>query len=1009
MYQFAIRRPITTLMFALALCFFGVMAQNRMPVSLFPDVDIPVVTITTTYKGANPETIESKVTDKIEEAIGGIDGMDQIFSTSAQNLSYVTAQFVLSKDIEVAVNDVRDKLSALNLGSEVDKPIIQKFDVGAAPVLSIFLSSTTKESTELMKHADQVIKPLLQRIQGVGKVNLVGYKERVVQILPDPFEMNRLGLDYRDIAAKIGAENLKIDGGRLIASKHEWKITTDADATLIEELGNIQILPGILLKEIAKVQDGLQEARSFASFGESPGVILEIQKISGSNEIAIAQGIKERLPYLRSLSEGYELSIMRDTTQYIQDSIDDARFDLLLGGVLATLIVLLFLRNLTVTLVAFLSLPISILGTFAIMSATGQSLNLLTLIALTLSIGIIIDDAIVVIENIYKKLEEGMERSKAALEGVREIGFSIIAISAMLLSVFVPVANMGGVVGRFFTSFGVTVSTAIIISYIVVITFIPMISSLIANPEQNRFYRLSEPFFVALDRTYLKILEGVLRFRYWIVLAIFLLFAFSLSLAGKLGMNFMPDEDKSEFELFIKAQPGISIEEMHRQSALIQEELLGVPEVRQSVLYIGYTTQQKVYESKIYVKLSEIHERTRSQDEIMQELRRHFSQRAGLTLSLSPIPNISGGENNSPFKVIFTAQTTEQAKEVADRFTSILRTMKGAINIQDDLEAYSPEYRLTLRREALARLNLTAQEVATSIMRAFSGDQPIAYYREKGKEYDIILRLEGENRADIASLSRLQLRLDSGEMLSLEGIAMIEEREAITSIKRKDRQRQVMVSAYLDKGGLSLGELVNAMEERKEEWLLEGVSYDLSGDIKNMKETSEAFGIAMIIAIVMIYLILASLYESLLQPLIIMTALPLSFTGAFLALFVSGQTQSLFSLMGLLLLLGMVGKNSTLLVDVANHKLRAGASVKEALLGAGESRLRPILMTTIAMVFGMLPLAISQGAGSAAKAPMGITMIGGLIISMILSLLIVPAIYSILAPLDQKLRRFYER
>lgn len=1018
MSKFAITRPITTLMFALVLIFFGAQALKRISVSLYPNVDVPVITITTFYPGANANTVEGKVTDKIEEAISGIDELEKITSTTADNVSIVVAEFELSKPIEVAANDVRDKVSTVSFGSEVKSPIIEKFNVGGAPVISLFVTPknknlTQKELLALNTHTDSNIKPLLQRIKGVGKVNMVGYLDREVKILPNPSLLNKYNLSYMDLAKAINAQNIEIDGGRIIAQNNEWKILTKADATSIKELENIILTNDIKLGDIAKIQDSLQEQRTASNVesqsAKGAGILLEVQKITGANEIDIAKEVRKIFPFLQEISKDYELVILRDTTQYIQKSVDSVRFDLILGAILAVCIVFIFLRNFSVTIIASLSIPTSIMGTFAFMEAFGMTLNLATMIAITLAIGIIIDDAIVVIENIYKKLEGGLDRENAAYSGVREIVFALITISAMLLAVFIPIANMSGVVGRFFISFGITLSVAIIISFIIVITLIPMLGSKFGSNAQSAFYIKTEKYFKALESLYHKTLLQVLKYKILVISAIFALFFLSLFLLRFLGIEFLPSEDKSEFDIKIIAKPGISFSKMQEQSLAIQKELSKSSEVEYSILNIGYTAEKKVYEAKIYTRLVPLNKREKSQNEVILDLRNRFvpySRDFGVDITLIEIPQISLGDDDSPFAMAVYSLNEDLLQKSVKNVMDFMEKSGKYRDIHTDLKPLTPQTLLKVNQAMAQKYGFSAKEIALAIRSAFSDAQEISYFRESGKEYDI--KLLTLKRDSLKDLKYLTLRNAKGENVFLEGLVSIEEMGATTSIKRYDRNRSVMVYANLAPS-VSLGEATSYVDKNANVWLQNGVNYKIEGYAKYMQQTITAFIVAMISAFFLIYFILASLYESLLQPFIIMITLPLSFTGAFLALFLSGESISLFSIMGLMLLMGMVGKNATLIIDVANEKRKEGATMQEAILQAGTLRLRPILMTTIAMIFGMLPLAFTSGAGSGIKSPMGIAMIGGLIVSMLLSLLIVPAFYKILAPLDDKLRLFYQK
>ena len=1018
MSKCAIAHPISALMFVLALVFFGVSALKNLSVSLYPNVDVPVITITTIYPGANPEVIEGKVTDKIEEAISGVESLKKITSTSADSVSIVVVEFELEKDINIAANDVRDKVSTISFGSEVKSPIIEKYDVGGAPIISLFLSHKKKiqnmqEILDLHLHADLNLKPLIQRIKGVGRVNLVGYLEREIKIRPNPTALNKYNLSFTDIARAINIQNIEIDGGRLIADTKEWKLLTKADASKVQDLGNIIIANGVKLSDIAEIIDSTKEQRSFSNLamgGENgSGILLEVQKISGANSIEIADSIKEILPSLQEMRTEYDLRIVRDTTNYIRDSIYAVELDLIFGAFLAVFIVFVFLRNGRITFIASLSIPTSIMGVFALMYGFGMTLNLATMIAITLAIGIIIDDAIVVIENIYKKIEQGEERKKAAYDGVREIGFALIAISCMLLAVFIPVANMSGVTGRFFTSFGITLAASIVISYLVVITFIPMLSARLVDTQslQSRFYLWSEKYFKALEQFYQTTLRWVLSHKAIVIGGILGVFVCSLLLISRLGVEFLPSEDKAEFDIKLTHKPGITLEEMQHQALAIQKYLENLSEVEYSILNIGFTAEQKVYEAKIYVRLVPYNKRKRTLLEIIEHLREYyksFSEQFSMEIAIIEIPQISLGEDDSPLQLAVYSQDSQKLESSVIKIQSLMQQSGKYRDIHTDIKAKTPQLQFTINRALAAQYGFSAKEIALALNSAFSGAQEVSYYRENGKEYDIVLL--SPKKDSLQDMRYLSLRNAQGQNVFLDGLVDIKEVGATTNIKRYDRQRSVMVYANLS-AGVSLGEATSYLEDSKAQWLESGVYYKVEGYAKYLKETNAAFIVAMISALFLIYFILAALYESLLQPLIIMITLPLSFTGAFLALFVSGESLSLFSIMGLMLLMGLVGKNATLIIDVANEKRDEGLEIDAAIIKAGVLRLRPILMTTIAMVFGMLPLAFAGGAGSGIKSPMGIAMIGGLLIAMLLSLLIVPAFYKLLAPLDTRLRQWY--
>ena len=1005
MYKFAISRPITTFMFVFALVFFGYTQIQKMPIAFLPNVDYPVVSVITNYDQGSTEIIESKITDKIEEAISGISGIDIIRSDTSKNQSVVIAQFELSKPVEEAANDVRDKVSTVDLPKEANKPIIEKFSSSSAPIITLFLSTKLDNLDKLMLHANEVVKPVLQSIEGVGKVEIAGFRDKVLKIYPDTTLLSKYNLDLNDLSSKIDEENIKKDGGRVVQEKEELNISIDSDAINVEQLENIKIKDGVRLKDVAKVEETIEDERTFAKYNEQKGVLLQVKKISGANEVNIAKSVREKIPYIKGLSNDFDINLLFDTTNFIESTYKSVQFDLILGCFLASLIVFVFLRNFTFTIIAAISLPISILGVLAIMGWSGQTLNILTLTALTLSIGIIIDDAIVVIENIYKKLELGKSRYEAALEGVREISFSVLAISAMLLAIFIPIANMSGIVGKFFKSFGITIVASVIISYIVAITVIPMISSLLVNPKHSKFYLMTESIFLSMDRIYKNLLTKAIKFKFVTLISGFSIFAISIILSSNLGMVFMPKEDRSQFEVIIKANANISMEEMKKTTINIQKELLSISEVDYSSLTIGLNGN--IYESSIYVRLVPIDKRAKTQRQIMEEIRHKSKTFENIEINVNETDDMnSGAEIMTPFQLILKANDSKLAEESANKLIDYLKTINGTTNIQNNIQPKKDELSIEILKQNSSKFGVKSSDIANVIAMAYSGEITISNFNKNGKEYDIVMRLSDDLRTNIDVINQLNVKNDKEELIPLSSLININTKQLASVIKRYNRQKQVTVGTDM-KDGLALDTLINLVVENKDKWLLDGVTYTFEGDAKDMQDTSDAFGVAIVAALIMIYLILASLYESPLQPIIIMSAMPLSFTGAFLGLYLANMNMSLFSMMGLFLLLGLVGKNSTLIVDAANRNRENNTTLDEAIIQAGISRLRPILMTTISMCLGMLPLALSIGEGSSIKAPMAISVISGLIISTMLSLFVVPALYKLIAPLDDKIRKLY--
>lgn len=1008
MYKFAINRPITTLMYVVSLVIFGLMSYKSMPSALFPNVDFPIVTIKTVYPGAEAGTVESQVTDKIEEAVSSIGGVDNIISTSSEGISVVTVKFFLERDINEATNDVRDKVAAVIMPKDAQTPLVSKLDIGSASIINIFLTAKNESMQNLMLFADEKVKPRIQKINDVGGVNIIGYKDREIKIFPDPQLLNKFGITVSELNNIVARENIKIGGGKLITKTQEFILKTKADALSVHELENIKIKDSIKLKDIARVSDTMSDAKSYSSYDGVEGVMLEIQKISGTNTIEIVENVKKVIPELQGYAkDNYGVMMVNDTTPFIIHSLEDVEFDLIYGAILAVIIVFVFLRNMTITLVSALSIPASIMGTFALMNFMGFDLNKMTLIGLTLAIGIIIDDAIVVIENIYKKMEGGMGKFEASVEGTKEMAFTILAISAMLLAVFIPVSFMSGIVGKFFESFAMTVGFAVIISYTIALSFIPSLSARVLHKGENKFYNKTEPIFKALEKAYEKILKFVLRFKIITLIVVFLVFFASLSLFPKIGMDFIPKEDKSELEIKIKADSGVSLEEMIRKSKEVEKLIKADENVVYTTLSIGYNTASEKHKALMYVKLVEKDKRELNQEEVTQRLRAKMKQfDKDMFITAAAIPNIKGAGVSVPYQIVLKSDSFEDLEVAKNKLIEHLRKKEGFVDIDTNLDDAKPQIDINILRQNANRLGISASQIAEAISTAFSSDLEISYFEENGKQYNITLRFDDANRVSIDDIKKIQLRANNGEFVYLDGLVTFTHSKSLTSINHFDRQRQVTI--YADLFGLDLGGAVAYTRESIDELMPEGVTYRFTGFAEEMEKTGKAFGVAIGLSVILMFIILAVLYESLIQPIIIMMALPLSIIGVMLALYASGLQFSLFVMIGFMLLMGMVGKNAVLLVDFANNAVESGKDADSALIEAGEKRLRPILMTTIAMVFAMLPLAVGDGLGSETKAPMAISIIGGLLSSMVLTLLIVPVMYRLINPFDRWLRKFYE-
>ena len=1005
MYKFAINRPITIIMGVMTFIVFGIISFRTMPVNLFPQVDFPLVTIQTVYSGADVSTVESKVTDVIEEAVSGIDGIDKLFSTSYSGFSVVTIQFDLEKDLNEATNDVRDKIGSLMLPQEVEKPIVQKLGESGT-VITLFVASKDGDIPAMMRFADEQLKPRLQRLKGVGAVNIVGFQEREIRVFVNPFLLKKYNLTTLDLERKIQNLNLAMGAGKIVNQKEEITLKTKGDASTIEQLKELLVLPGVRLGDIARVEDGLSDIESYSEYDGKVGVALEVKKMSGENTLDIIKSVYEQMPtFLELAGDKLELQLIGDQSEKILVNIDNVKFDLLYGAILAVIIVFLFLRNVRTTIISALSLPTSIIGTFAVINWLGYDFNKLTLIGLTLAIGIFIDDAIIVIENITKKIEEGAEPFKASLDGIAEIAFSVMAISAVLLSVFIPVAFMDGIVGMFFNSFAMTVASGVVISFLVAVMLIPTLSARFLNASESKFYHKTEPLFQKLEKNYSKLLGYVLRYKYLVIVGVVLLLILSTRL--NVGMVFLPMEDNREFQVFIQTPPETNVQTTKEMALPLVKRLEEDQNVEYTILSVGYNSAKESHKARIYVKLKPVKERQKTQEDLVFEYSKLFGEMPNMSVTVEEISPFDMDGSQAPLQIIFTGSSLETLNEVTQKAMAIMGEIEGLVGISREFDDANPEIEVTIQRDKAQRLGIDVAQIASVLKSAYSSDNPISFFEDNGKEFDITLRLEDRYRESIDDLKKLEVRKSNGELVTIDSVVDIRKTYSMKSINRYDRSRQITVVSGVF--GIDLQSLLEELEPKLQEIVPQGYSYTFAGDVENMEDAGAAFGAAVILALLLIYLILAALYESFIQPFIIMVAMPLSFAGVVVALYLGGSNFSIFVMIGIILLLGMVGKNAILVVDFANRAIADGKDINEALIEAGEKRLRPILMTTFALIGAMIPLAFSQGAGHEANSPMALAIIGGLISSMVLTLLVVPAIYKIMYPFDSWLRKWYER
>ena len=1005
MIKTAINRPITTLMIFLSLVVFGIYSLKTMNVNLYPAVNIPIVKITT-YANGDMNYIKTKITQKIEDEVSSIEGIKKLYSTSFDNLSVVSIEFELNKDLESATNDVRDKMQKARLNANYE---IEKLNGLSSAVFSLFITRLDGNETKLMQEIDDVAKPFLERISGVSKVKTNGFLEPAVKILLDRFKLDKNALSANEVANLIKVENLKAPLGKIENEKIQMAIKSNFSAKSIDEIRNLTIKQGVFLKDIASVDLAYKDANEAAIMDKKSGVLLGLELAPDANALTVIALAKSKLDQFKSLlGSEYDVKIAYDKSEVIQKHIDQTAFDMILGVLLTIVIVYLFLRNFSITIISVVAIPTSIVATFFIINALGYDINRLSLIALTLGIGIFIDDAIVVTENIASKLKDEPNALKASFAGIKEIAFSVFAISLVLLCVFVPIAFMSGIVGKYFNSFAMSVAAGIVISFFVSIFLVPTLSARFVNAKESSFFLKSEPFFEALENGYEKLLALALKFKLIFLAITLVVVVCSFGLAKFVGGDFMPSEDNSEFNIYFKLDPSLSLqaskERLKDKISLINAD----PQVAYAYFILGYTDAKQPYLVKAYVRLKELKDRANHerQNAIMQRFRDKLKS-DDMSVIVADLPVVEGGDVQ-PVKLTITSENGKELEKFVPKISKMLKEINDATDVNSPEEDLLKRVQISIDEDKAKRLNLDKASVASAVYSAFSQNEASVFENENGKEYELYMRLDDKFRSDTNDILKTKIRSNEGFFVTLGDVATISFEQKPASISRFNRADEIKFLANT-KNNAPLNNVANEISKKLDEILPANFKYKFLGFVELMDDTNASFIFTVSASAVLIYMVLAALYESFLLPFLIMLAMPLAFCGVVIGLFISGNPFSLFVMVGVILLFGMVGKNAILVVDFANHFANSGMEANEAVKMAAKKRLRAVLMTTFAMIFAMLPLALSRGAGYEANSPMAISIIFGLISSTLLSLLVVPVLFAWVYNLDKFIRKFYER
>ncbi len=1014
--EVSIQRPVFATVMSLAIILFGVIAFTRLPVREYPDIDPPIVSITTLYRGASPSVVETEITDVLEEQLATLEGVKTIQSSSLEQGSNITVEFELSRDVEQAANDVRDKVARVRgqLPGEADDPIVAKVDVNAQPILWLALSSTKHNGLELTEVAELILKERLQRVPGVGSIFIGGGRRYAMRVWLDPQRMANHGVTSQDIERALREENAEIPGGRVEGGGREFAVRTRGELTQPEEFASIVVAQQgddvVRLGDVARVEVGPEDERTAVRWNGQQAVGLGIVKQSKASTLDVAAGVRNVLPELATLIvPGMKLDVAYDSSTFIQDSINEVSHTILIAMCLVVLVILVFLKSFRATLIPAVAIPVSIMGALAVAYFMGFTINILTLLAMVLAIGLVVDDAIVMLENVYRHLEMGKTRRQAALDGAKEIGFAILATTISLVAVFVPVAFLQGTVGRLFNEFGITLAVAVLISGFVALTLTPMLTSRMLQPLHGGgtgwASRSFDAFFDWLNRTYDRLLRAALRHRGRVIGVAALLIVMAGAVFFFIRRELVPTEDRGIVFGIVIAPEGATLSYTDRYMEQIEQILLPLPERRGlfTATGLGFGGPGQVTNGFVFLNLKPRHERHRSQQELVQQLfPQLFSIPGVLAFVINP-PSLGGRFSSSPVEYVLEAESydlLQKATTIMTAKASGLTVGKPPnafpylINVDTDLKLNKPQLEITIDRDRASALGVSVTDIGTTL-ETLLGGREVTDFKRGTKQYHVIAQVPPSGRATPDVIEGLYVRGRQG-LVQLANVVRVRETVAPKELNHYNRVRSSTISANLIPV-VSLGQALDALDKIAKEDLPANVRHELAGQSKEFRESSNSLYFLFLLAVVFIYLVLAAQFESFIHPLTILLSVPLAVVGALISLFLFGQSLNIFSQIGLIMLIGLVTKNSILIVEYANQLRARGLEVAEAVTEAAKIRLRPILMTSFATVFGILPIAIGFGAGAESRRPLGIAVVGGLIFSTFLTLVLVPAVYTLLA------------
>ena len=1004
----SIRRPVFASVMSFTILLFGIIAFTRLPVREYPDIDPPIISVVTFYRGASPSVVETEITNVLEEQFATLEGVKTMSSSSREQGSVITIEFELNRDVDEAANDVRDRVSRVRgrLPREIEEPVISKVDANAQPIIWLALFSERHNGLELTDVADRILKERIQRLPGVGSVIIGGERRYAMRVWLDPLRMAARALTVSDVEDAVRRENAEIPGGRVEGSEREFSVRTRGDLNSPEEFGAIIISQRdeniVRLRDIAEVSLGAEDERTVARYNGKMAVGLGIVKQSKASTVDVAQEVRKALEELTGLlPEGMQLDIAYDSSRFINDSINEVTESLLIALCLVVLVVLAFLKSIRATTIPTAAIPISIIGALAVAYFAGFTMNILTLLALVLAIGLVVDDAIVVLENVYRHLEMGKPRMQAALDGSSEIGFAVIATTITLVAVFVPLAFLTGSVGRLFNEFGVTLAVAVLISGFVALTLTPMLCSKLLKPLHGTgkgwANRSFDAFFEILNRWYDKTLRFALRRPLLMIVTAVFLVVVSVFIFSLLPSELVPIEDRGLGFGIVIAPEGATLEYTDRYMRQVEDRLLALPERRSlfAAIGLGFGGPGRVTNGFVFMGLKPRKDRERSQQEIVQQLFPQLLAIPGVLAFVINPPSLAGSVGSSPVSYVLQADNYEDLNQAVGQVMGDASKLGYLMNMDTDLRLNKPQLDLSIDRERASGLGASVSEIGTTL-ETLLGGRAVTNFKRGTKQYDVILQMKSAARATPDAIREIYIRGMGGRLVQLANVIRVEETLAPKELNHYNRMRSATITANIAPG-ISLGQALNDLDNIVTTKLPVGVKRDYSGQSLEFKSSSSSLYFMFLLAIAFIFLVLAAQFESFIHPLTILLAVPLAVFGALATLFLFGQSLNIYSQIGLIMLIGLVTKNSILIVEFANQLRSRGQSLSDAVIQASTIRLRPILMTSFSTIFGVLPIAIGFGAGAESRRPLGLAVVGGMLFSTFLTLVLVPVLYTVLA------------